>query len=125
MVVMEYVFIPSGPYKRPLPDWTEDVFRRLATAFPSVPRAYWPWGWWAAGCLVVMVFLPMLLLRVFAGVKPSETGLKLKGTARHAPLYALMFVVFAPVVWWVSRRADFQWTYPFYPPKSRAALGVA
>ena len=123
MVVMEYVFIPSGPFKRPIPAWTEDVFRSLSAAFPEAPRALWPWTWWAAGCLVVMVLVPMLLLRLVAGVTPRETGVRIRGTGRHAPLYLLLFVVFAPVVWWVSRRADFRSTYPFYPPRIAGALG--
>ena len=123
MVVIEYWFIPSGTWKRPLPAWTQDVFKALSSAIPSAPLPLWPYLWWAAGCLAVMVLVPMGLLATVAKTSPRETGLRLKGTAKDAPTYLLLFLVFAPVVWLVSRRADFQLTYPFYPRAPQRAGG--
>lgn len=119
MTLMEFVFLPQTPYKRPNPAWTNELLASIAARFPSVPRDLWKWLWWVAGCLCTMVVAPMILLRVVAGVGPRETGVRLKGTGRDGLVYALLFLIFAPVVWLASTRADFQWTYPFYPPRGR------
>src|SRR5262245_22755294 len=52
-----------------------------------------------------------------AGISPRDVGLTVEGKARDAWIYAALFVVFAPVVYLVSRRADFQSTYPFFRPR--------
>lgn len=114
LTVMEYVFISQTAYKRPNPAWVGTLLADLSKRFPDVPVALLPWLWWAAGCLVVMILLPMLLLKVVAGTGPRETGLKVAGTGRDAWLYLGLFVLFAPVVWFVSQRPDFRLTYPFY-----------
>jgi hypothetical protein len=63
-----------------------------------------------------MVVVPALLLRAAARVSPRDLGVRVRGTGRDALLYALLFVVFVPVVWWVAHRSDFQQTYPFFKP---------
>jgi hypothetical protein len=120
LVVMEYWFIPSGAFKRPLPDWVKETIASIGKSWPRVPTALWPWMWWVAGCLLLFVVLPVVLLRVVAGMRPRDVGLRLRGTGRDAWTYALLFVVFVPVVWLVSQRGDFRATYPFYrPPPGR------
>lgn len=114
LVAMEYVFIPQTAYKRPAPEWVGTLLLNFSTEHPSIPIALLPWLWWSAGCLVTMVLVPMLLLKVVARTGPREVGLRLKGTGRDAWVYLGLFVVFAPVVWLVSRRVDFRLTYPFY-----------
>jgi hypothetical protein len=123
LTVMEYVFIPGTSYKRPNPAWTQDLLRLLASTFRGVPTELWKWLWWGAGCLLVMILLPMLLLRVGAGITPRACGIRLRGTAGDARVYAILFLVFAPVVYFVAQRADFQSTYPFYP-RGRRPLGL-
>ena len=114
LTVMEYVFISQTAYKRPNPAWVGTLLVDASKRFPSIPIALLPWLWWAVGCLVVMILVPMLLLKVVAGTGPRATGLKLAGTGRDAWLYLGLFIVFAPVVWLVSQRPDFRNTYPFY-----------
>ncbi len=85
------------------------------------PAALRPFVWWGLATLVTLVILPLLIARLGAGLGPREIGLKVRGTLREAPLYLLMYALFLPVVWWVSRSPHFQQTYPFYRP--RGALG--
>jgi hypothetical protein len=118
LTALEFVFIPGGEFKRPIPSWAADVVREISVAFPSVPRALAQHLWWAGGCVLLLLLLPLVLLRVVAGVRPAECGLRVKGTLRDAPAYLLLFVVFAPVVWLASKRPDFLATYPFYRPRS-------
>jgi hypothetical protein len=122
LTAMEYLFLPPLRYTRPAPAWVLDVQRSLAATWATVPSTLWPWLWWGAGCLVVMVLLPMLALRVVAGVRPRDTGLRLRGTGRDAGVYAILLVLFLPVVWLVAQREDFAQTYPFYP-RGRQRVG--
>lgn len=117
LTTLEFVFIPGGEWKRPVPDWAARVVRGISDTFPAVPRALAPHLWWAAGCVFLLILVPMLLVRVVAGVGPKECGLRVKGTLRDAPAYLLLFLVFAPVVWLASQRPEFRATYPFYRPR--------
>ena len=123
LTVLEFVFVPAAAYKRPNPEWVSGWLRSLGRSYPSVPVALWPWLWWSAGCLVVGVFVPLLLLRLVTGDRPAATGLKVRGTLPDARVYLLLFLIFSPVVWWVSQRAEFRLTYPFYPRAPQKAGG--
>ena len=114
LVAMEYVFIPQTAYKQPTPAWVGTFLLHVRDAFPKIPQPLLPWLWWSAGCLLTMVLVPMLLLKLVARTGLREVGLRLKGTGRDAWVYLGLFLVFAPVVWFVSQRADFRNTYPFY-----------
>jgi hypothetical protein len=122
LTVLEYVFVPALVPGRREPPWRADAVAALRRALPSVPPDLCTWIWWGVGCLVFLVLLPMLLLRLVAGVRPRETGLRLRGTGRDVPVYLLLALVFAPVVWLASTRSDFRSVYPFYRP--RGALGA-
>jgi hypothetical protein len=82
-----------------------------------------PFLWWGAAVLVTMILLPILVAWLGAGLRPSQIGLRVRGTLRDAPVYALIYVLFMPVVWLVSQSPDFQRTYPFYPPARQGRLG--
>jgi hypothetical protein len=123
LTALEFLFIPGGEFKRPIPEWASRTAERVADALPAVPRGLAPHFWWAIGCVLLTLLIPMALLRVVAGVTPRECGLRLKGTLRDAPAYLLLLVVFWPVVWLASRRPDFLATYPFYRPP-RGPLGA-
>lgn len=70
--------------------------------------------WWGLACLVFMVLIPMLAARLGGGLGPRRLGLKLKGTGRDAITYLILFALFFPVIWIVSKQPAFQHTYPFY-----------
>jgi uncharacterized protein len=123
LTTLEFVFIPGGEFKRPIPEWAAAHARDFASAL-GMPRALAPHLWWALGCVLLTLVLPMALLRLVAGTTPRECGLRLKGTLRDAPAYLLLFVVFAPVVWLASRRPEFLATYPFYRPRGSGPLGI-
>jgi hypothetical protein len=123
LTAMEYLFLPPLRYKQPSPAWVLEAQRALARAVPALPPTLWPWAWWGLGCVAVMILVPMLLLRLVAHTGPRATGMRLRGTGRDAFVYLALFLVFAPVVWLASRRADFAQTYPFYPPASVRKVG--
>jgi hypothetical protein len=72
--------------------------------------------WWGIAVVLTLVVLPLLVARVFAGLSPRDLGLRVKGTLHDLPTYVLLYLLFVPVVWWVSRDEHFQRTYPFFRP---------
>lgn len=124
LTAMEYVFLPPLRWRPPPPAWVADAHQLLARWLPSAPRALVPWLWWGIGCLTMMVAVPMALLAGIARTGPRATGVRVRGTGRDARLYLVLFLVFAPVVWLVSRRPDFAMTYPFYPPRASGKVGA-
>ncbi len=89
------------------------VIRHIEMPGPVPVRHYM---WWGLCCLVFLVLLPMLVAWLFAGKSPRDLGIKLKGTARDAPTYLMLYLLFLPVIWFISRTPAFQHTYPFYKP---------
>ncbi len=73
--------------------------------------------WWGVCCLLFLVVLPMLVAWFFAKKSPRDLGLRFKGTGRDAPTYLLLYLIFLPVIYLVSRDPAFQNTYPFYKPR--------
>jgi len=77
--------------------------------------------WWAAGRVIGYGVVPLLITKLLLRDSVSELGLKLKGTAKHIPLYLAMFAVVAPFVFLASHDPSFQAKYPYY----RLAKGEA
>ncbi len=124
LTLLEYCFIPASIDGARAPAWVGTTLADLAKSFPSVPRGLWRWIWWVGGCMSLGFVIPMVLLKVLTGVGPRATGLRLKGTAPDAIVYAILLAIFLPVVWWASTRGDFRSTYPFYRPAGRGPLGL-
>jgi hypothetical protein len=78
------------------------------------PERLVPYLWWGIACFVLLIALPMTV-GAFAGMSPRRLGVRLKGTGRDAWTYLVLFLIFFPVVYLVSRTPDFLATYPFYP----------
>jgi len=121
LAALEYLFVRPAIGSPPPPAWISDVVTSLQRSHPEVPAQLVPWLWWGGGCAFLMILVPMGLLAIVR-VSPRETGLRLKGTGRDALVYAVLLVVFLPVVWLVSRRADLAQTYPFYPHLARGGV---
>lgn len=83
-----------------------------------------PYLWWGLACVVLLILLPMLVGRVFAGMSPRALGLKLAGTRGEAKIYLLLYVLFVPVVYMASRWPGFLNTYPFFPAARRGTLST-
>lgn len=77
--------------------------------------------WWGIAVAITLILLPLLVARVGAGLTPRDLGLRVKGTLRDLPIYALLYALFLPVIWFVSRDPHFQRTYPFFKPAGGAS----
>ena len=97
-------------------------------SFGEITPALEKWAWWGLCCLVFLVLIPAVVARVFAGQGFRDLGIKVKGTGRDAVTYGILFAIFLPVIWLVSRDPAFQKTYPFFntgvDPITREPNGV-
>jgi hypothetical protein len=68
---------------------------------------------WAGATITFFLVIPGLIVRFWHREPLSSIGFSLRGMARHLGVYLLLFAVFVPVLLFVSKRPDFQSTYPF------------
>jgi membrane protease YdiL (CAAX protease family) len=115
LTLLEYVFLPENAA-----EWF-DWARRARRGTEDDLRRY---VWWGGGCLALLVVIPALLLRLGAGVRLREMGLRVRGTGRDALVYLLLYAIFAPVVVAISRTEDFRRVYPFFEPRPGAAASL-
>ena len=101
-----------GGVDLPPPPWME----------PHHWKRVQPFAWWSGMTLLLLVVIPLGVGRVLGGMSPRQLGLRLKGTGREAWTYLAIFLVFLPVVIWVSHNPSFQRTYPFFRPRTGESL---
>lgn len=109
----ERKYHPIDPARNPP---LAEVIRDVEMPGPERVR---PYLWWSAACLLCMVLLPMVV-GLAAGSSPRKLGIKVRGTGPEALTYLVLYLLFLPVLWIVSGRADFQETYPFFEPRTGA-----
>ena len=73
--------------------------------------------WWALGCIVFLVLIPILIAWLVGRQSPRALGVRFRGTLKEAPTYLLLYLIFLPVIYFVSLRPEFQQTYPFFKPR--------
>ena len=97
----------------------------FSTNFPTASRQHlglYPQLWWALCTIVFFLALPMLIIKVFFKEKLGDYGWKIKVKTSHLFAYLLMFAAVFPLVWFASKRGDFQMVYPFYRGAYRASF---
>lgn len=70
--------------------------------------------WWAAGRLIGYGLVPIAIVKLVLRDSIVNLGFLAKGTRKHLPLYAGMFLVVAPLVLAASYGPNFQAKYPYY-----------
>lgn len=80
--------------------------------------------WWACLTIVLYLPLPLLILRLLFRHRLRDYGLTLALKRRNLALYGAMLLFMAPIVFYVSTRADFLNVYPFYRGAPLAPLGA-
>ncbi len=79
-------------------------------------------SWWAVGRVLTYVLLPLLVIKLVLRQPLPEMGLRVRGIGGGLPLYLLLLALILPAVWYFSRTAHFQRTYPFYSLSAGEAL---
>ena len=99
-------------------DWVPNTFGGVFVEHPGVGS----YLWWGVSSLVMRVGVPLLIIVWLIKRPPREFGFRLRGIARHLPIYGGLYLVMLPVLFVVSGFESFETFYPFY---DRAAEGGA
>ena len=91
---------------------------RIPARFPDVPYDLACGLVWAAASLLLFLILPLVFTLV-QGRKPRDIGWSTQGFRSHLPVYAAMFALMLPAVYWASTEPQFTATYPFVPSARR------
>ena len=91
---------------------------RLPALFPDVPHDLACGLVWASASLLFFLVLP-LVFTLAGGRKARDIGWSTEGFRSHLPVYAAMFALMLPAVYWASTRPEFTATYPFVPSARR------
>lgn len=78
--------------------------------------------YWCLGQNLTYVVGPLLLIKLVLRDPLTDYGVKLRGMFRFASVYLAMFLLMAPLIFWLSQTRSFQHTYPFYQPASGEPL---
>ena len=75
-----------------------------------------PWVWWVGGMLVLWVLVPIAAAKLL-GFRVRELGLQVRGVLPKLWVYALLFVLVLPGLWWASTQEGFTNMYPMFKPR--------
>jgi hypothetical protein len=118
LTLIEFQFVPFRA--RANYEWNREVLPGTRQDLMQIQL------WWVAGVVLLQVVIPTLVLRGAGGMKLGELGLKLRGTLKEAPIYLGIYVLLLPLIFLLSRRADFRLVYPiFQPPGAPWSLDFA
>jgi uncharacterized protein len=88
--------------------------RPLAEAVLGSHASMAPYAHWAVSSIVWRILIPIALIVFVFRESPGDYGWRWRGTLRHAPLYATLFLFMVPLILWAATQASFQQKYPFY-----------
>ncbi len=107
-LAMLTIYVKVGN-RRFAPQWWLDTMEQW-TGFTDVQMfRYW---WKDTVCFVLLMVIPIIFMKVFAGWKMSDLGLRIRGTKKEFGLIFVLWLAFLPVIWIVSDFPDFAKTYP-------------
>ena len=89
------------------------VSRNIGGPFAEFPGVG-GYVWWGLASFVVRLLVPVAIIVWVLKRRPVEFGFRIRGIARHVPMFAAMYLVMLPVLIWVSSFASFRSFYPFY-----------
>lgn len=93
-----------------------DTFRASFASWTShLPHAtLHPFFYSAASSVFWRLLVPLFAVVVILRERPSEFGYRWNPIAGFGRIYAVMFAVMLPIVWWCAGQPSFQAKYPFW-----------
>ena len=116
LLVFHYWGRPQFYVSSGLIDWVAEGFGGTLQDHPGV-GGYLYWG---VTSLLLRTAVPAAVVVWIIKESPRDYGYRIRGIAKHLPVYAAMYLVMLPVLVWASSFASFLDYYPFY---DRAAEG--
>ena len=75
-------------------DWIPETFGGVFAEFPGVGG----YLWWGVASLVVRTLVPLAIVVWVIRRRPADYGYRIRGIARHLPIYGAMYAVMLPVL---------------------------
>ena len=117
LVVFQYFGKPES-YRGALASTLQPLYEALLGSRAGMA----PYAHWGVSSLVIRVLIPFAIILFVFREPLSNYGWKWRGTLKHAPMYAGMYLLMVPLILWAASLASFQQKYPFY--KGAAAGGT-
>lgn len=99
----------------------ESYRRAIAARWDPVANAWLgshadmaPYMHWGVSSIVLRVLVPFAVILFVFREPLANYGWRWRGTLRHAPMYAALYLLMLPLIVWASTQASFQQKYPFY-----------
>jgi hypothetical protein len=108
LVVFQYFGKPES-YRGTIAAIWEPVARSLSDDAGLAPFLHW-----GIASVVIRVLIPFAIILFVFREPLANYGWRWKGTWKHAPLYAGLYVLMLPLILWAATQASFQQKYPFY-----------
>ncbi|HEX6314146.1 MAG TPA: hypothetical protein VFZ73_04775, partial [Gemmatimonadaceae bacterium] len=108
LVVFQYFGKPES-YRGAIAGAWEPVARSLGDDAGLVPFLHW-----GVASVVIRILIPFAIVLFVFREPLSSYGWRWKGTLKHAPLYAGLYLLMLPLILWAATQASFQQKYPFY-----------
>ncbi len=107
-MAMLTVYVEMGK-RRSMPDgWVDWVASVVDFGDPQLARYLWK----NSMCALLLMVVPLILMRVFAGWRPRDLGFRIRNTLGEFKLVTVLWLAFLPVLWVVSDFPAFDKTYP-------------
>ncbi|MCB9506040.1 MAG: hypothetical protein H6700_08685 [Myxococcales bacterium] len=74
----------------------------------------WPYAWSSLSSVVTRMLVPLLVIRLVFHESPRDWGYRLTGARSFVSVYAALFTVMVPIVWYFAGTPAFQRKYPFW-----------
>ena len=109
LLTVFFYFGRPGFFNSALREWAHSVYGWEWEYFELLPYVYW-----VVACMIIRVIIPILLIVVVMRNRISDYGFRIRGSARHIPIYFVLYIAILPLLYWASTRGSFQDKYPFY-----------
>jgi hypothetical protein len=73
-----------------------------------------PFVHWGIASIVLRVLVPFAIIAFVFREPLSNYGWRWRGTLKHVPMYAALYVLMVPLIVWAATQDSFQQKYPFY-----------
>jgi membrane protease YdiL (CAAX protease family) len=90
------------------------TFQPLYDALLGSRAGMAPFAHWGISSLVIRVLIPFAVILFVFGEPLSNYGWRWRGTLKHVPMYAALYVLMLPLILWAASLSSFQQKYPFY-----------
>ena len=81
-----------------------------------------PYVHWGVASIVLRVLIPLAVIAFVFREPSANYGWRWRGTLKHAPMYAALYVLMLPLILWAATQAAFQQKYPFYKGATEGGL---